>query len=101
MIIYSGGEVMRNELYTSNDADTIDRTTDIDHTAKNMDITDETIDKNDIEHKESRNAFTKTIRLFGKFSLNIVQAIFFSLFAIAAVFFFICVVIKGVFKKKK
>lgn len=98
MNMYFGGKVMSNELYISNDADTIDRTTDIDNTAKNMDITNDNIN---IEPKESKNAFTKTIRLFGKFSLNIVQAIFFSLFAIVAVIFFICVLIKGVFKKKK
>jgi hypothetical protein len=53
------------------------------------------------ETEEKKNIFSRTIKLFGVFSLNIIQVCFFSLFAVAGLFFFIFVVIKGFFKNNK
>ena len=96
---------MKDELYTKNDADTINRPIDSDNSAKYVEYANENVDNNieqiDNNQEEKKNIFTKTIHLCGKFSLNIVQVIFFSLFAVAAVFFFIGIVIKGIFKRNK
>lgn len=64
-------------------------------------VLNDNVDQKVNDQEKNKNMFKKTASLFGNFSINLVQVIFFSIFAVVAFLFFLSVVLKKAFKKKK